>query len=140
MFSATVHCIAGISTFSCARKACHSRFVSKATITSSVTLRYSPIKASSVANDTSTVDYTSVISVFPAEACETIGGDACLADIYPEVKLEPEPRNDTARIAATEDVDRQYLEYNDSKTVFQSEACDDLGGHFCEAEYQRGVY
>ncbi|KAF8408485.1 hypothetical protein HHK36_007640 [Tetracentron sinense] len=50
-----------------------------------------PIKATAaaaaMANDTSTVDYSSTASVFPAEACETIGGEACDAEIYPEAKL-----------------------------------------------------
>lgn len=54
-------------------------------------------------------------SVFPAEACETIGGEACLADIYPEARIEPEAGNSTARIAS-ENVEREYLEYNDAKT------------------------
>lgn len=53
-------------------------------------------------------------SVFPAEACETIGGDACLADIYPEVKLKPEARNGSP--VANESIDREYLEYNEAKT------------------------
>lgn len=54
-------------------------------------------------------------SVFPAEACETVGGEACLADIYPEVRIQPEPRNSTER-NASENVEREYLEYNDAKT------------------------
>lgn len=51
--------------------------------------------------------------VFPAEACETVGGEACLADIYPEVKLQTQPRNPQI---ASENVEREYLEYNDAKT------------------------
>ncbi|EEF49348.1 light-regulated protein, chloroplastic [Ricinus communis] len=108
---------------------------------SSLAPRASPIKAAyaTVAYDTSTVDYSSVISVFPAEACETLGGDACLANIFPEVKLEA--RNDAAAARiASEPIEREYLEYNDAKTVFCAEACDDLGGEFCSREYQRGVY
>lgn len=54
-------------------------------------------------------------SVFPAEACETIGGEACVADIYPEVRIQPEARNSTQKIAS-ENVEREYLEYNDAKT------------------------
>ncbi|KAJ7976288.1 light-regulated protein [Quillaja saponaria] len=50
-------------------------------LSNTVAPRHSPIKASSVTCDTSTVDYNSLRSVFPAEACETIGGEACLADI-----------------------------------------------------------
>ena len=76
--------------------------------------------------------------MFPAEACETIGGDACLAEMYPEARLQPEARNERAR--ASEAIEREYFEYNESKTVFKAEACDDLGGIFCEREYQRGVY
>ncbi|PPR93342.1 hypothetical protein GOBAR_AA27339 [Gossypium barbadense] len=58
---------------------------------------------------------------------------------YPEVKLQPEARNNSPR-TTTELMDREYLEYNDAKTVFCAEACDDLGGEFCSREYQRGVY
>ncbi|KAJ1407831.1 Light regulated Lir1 [Sesbania bispinosa] len=101
--------------------------------------RYTPIKVATVSYDTSTVDYNSAFSVFPAEACETIGGEACMADMYPEAKLQPEARNATPRVAS-ESVEREYLEYNDPKTVFRAEACDDLGGIFCEREYQKGVY
>ncbi|XP_022773620.1 light-regulated protein-like [Durio zibethinus] len=97
------------------------------------------IKATATTYDTATVDYSSMLSVFPAEACETIGGDACRADIYPEVKLQPNAKNDSPR-TPTELIDREYLDYNDAKTVFCAEACDDLGGEFCSREYQRGVY
>ncbi|XVF13834.1 hypothetical protein REPUB_Repub09cG0002500 [Reevesia pubescens] len=89
--------------------------------------------------DTSTVDYSSILSVFPAEACETLGGDACRADIYPEVKLEAEAKARNYS-PTTELIDREYLQYNDKKTVFCAEGCDDLGGEFCSREYQRGVY
>ncbi|URD85328.1 hypothetical protein MUK42_27242 [Musa troglodytarum] len=41
---------------------------------------------------------------------------------------------------ASEEIDRDYLEYNDPARVFPGEACDDLGGEFCEAEYQNGIY
>lgn len=54
--------------------------------------------------------------MFPAEACETVGGEACLADMYPEVKLQPEASNDAPKTAASENIDRDYLEYNDPKT------------------------
>ncbi|XP_068656424.1 light-regulated protein, chloroplastic [Aristolochia californica] len=90
-----------------------------------------------VTQEPSTVDYSSLTSVFPAEACETIGGEACTATMYPEVKLKTEPTRVTA---VSEEVDREYLEYNEPKTVFPGEACDDLGGEFCEAEYQMGVF
>ncbi|CAI9095590.1 OLC1v1031577C1 [Oldenlandia corymbosa var. corymbosa] len=60
-----------------------------------------------------TVDYNSTYSVFPAEACETLGGDACLADIFPEVKLQPQGKS---TIRNSELVERDYLQYNDPKT------------------------
>ncbi|XP_043725139.1 light-regulated protein, chloroplastic [Telopea speciosissima] len=109
---------------------------------SSLVSRCPSIKAaSSVANDTSAViDYSSMVSVFPAEACETIGGEACAAEMYPEVKIKTEDGNDTVAKTVPEMVDREYFEYNDPKTVFPGEACDDLGGEFCEADYQKGVY
>ena len=91
-------------------------------------------------SDPSTVDYSSnATSVFPAEACETVGGDACDAEMYPEVKLEPQEKS-TAAKTGKELQDRDYLEYDSPKTVFPAEACDDLGGEFCEPEYQKGVY
>ncbi|KAK2666014.1 hypothetical protein Ddye_004588 [Dipteronia dyeriana] len=105
----------------------------------SLASRCPPINATAATNDSSTFDYSSAFSVFPAEACETIGGEACLADMYPEAKIKPEARNDAARIAS-EVIDREYLEYNEAETVFKGEACDNLGGIFCGLEYQRGVY
>ncbi|XP_057949790.1 light-regulated protein, chloroplastic [Malania oleifera] len=97
-------------------------------------------KAAAAASETSTVDYGSMASsVFPAEACETIGGEACDVEMYPEVKLKPEANTDTAK-AASELIDRDYFEYDGPKTVFPAEACDDLGGEFCQPEYQKGVY
>ncbi|EOX99635.1 hypothetical protein QUC31_014559 [Theobroma cacao] len=103
------------------------------------TPRCSPIKGTPVAQDNSTVDYSSMASVFPAEACETIGGEACDVEMYPEVKLEQPEAQGTKAMADSEQIDREYLEYNSPKTVFLGEACDDLGGEFCEPEYQRGV-
>ncbi|XP_050224015.1 light-regulated protein, chloroplastic [Mercurialis annua] len=103
------------------------------------TSRCSPIRATApVANDnSSTVDYSSMTSsVFPAEACETIGGEVCDVEMYPEAKLKPEAKSTTVN-SATEQIDREYLEYDGPKTVFLDEACDDLGGEFCEPEYQR---
>ncbi|ESQ32814.1 hypothetical protein EUTSA_v10005093mg [Eutrema salsugineum] len=94
--------------------------------------------SSSSTSDSLTVDYNSLLSVFPAEACETISGYACSADIYPEVKLDTKPVS--RPVATTEPVDREYLEYNNPKTVFCAEACDDLGGEFCEPDYQKDVY
>ncbi|XP_020088060.1 light-regulated protein [Ananas comosus] len=90
--------------------------------------------------ETPMVDYSSSTSVFPAEACETLGGEACSAEMFPEVK----PATTTASIdsdrVGSEQVDREYFEYNEPKTVFPGEACDDLGGEFCEPEYQKGVH
>ncbi|KAK0591063.1 hypothetical protein LWI29_035176 [Acer saccharum] len=103
----------------------------------SLACRCTPIKATAATNDASTFDYSSAFSVFPAEACETVGGEACLADMYPEAKIEPEARNDAARIAS-EAIDREYFEYNEAETVFKGEACDNLGGSFCGLENQRG--
>ncbi|XAR48239.1 hypothetical protein NMG60_11030992 [Bertholletia excelsa] len=97
-----------------------------------------PVRVNVTPNDSSTVDYSSMSSVFPAEACETVGGDACDVQMYPEVKLSPEDKE--ARKTPSEGIEREYLEYNTPKTVFPGEACDDLGGEFCEPEYQQGVY
>ncbi|KAK3228878.1 hypothetical protein Dsin_000759 [Dipteronia sinensis] len=98
-----------------------------------------PIKVTAVVDDSSTADYSSPVSVFPAEACETLGGDACDADMYPEVKLKPDTESKKVK-TSSELIEREYLDYNGSKTVFPGEACDDLGGEFCEPEYQTGVY
>ncbi|KAG5381626.1 hypothetical protein IGI04_033096 [Brassica rapa subsp. trilocularis] len=101
-------------------------------------LRFRPNSSSPSTSDPLTVDYNdSPLSVFPAEACEVISGYACSADIYPEVKLETKP---VSPPVASEPVDREYLEYNNPKTVFPAEACDDLGGEFCEPDYQKDVY
>lgn len=54
-------------------------------------------------------------SVFPAEACETIGGEACSVDMFPEVKLQAQPQDSSAN-TAPEEVDREYVEYTDAKT------------------------
>ncbi|XP_024021173.1 light-regulated protein 1, chloroplastic [Morus notabilis] len=101
--------------------------------------RRSVVKATAVTYDTSTVDYNSVFSVFPAEACETIGGEACWAGMFPEAKLQQQAKSSRPTVFG-EHFDREYLEYTDPKTVFRGEACDDLGGEFCEYEYQKGVY
>lgn len=56
-------------------------------------------------------------SVFPAEACETIGGEACDVEMYPEVKLKQEFSNKLpADRAASESIEREYLDYNSPKT------------------------
>ncbi|KAG7022624.1 Light-regulated protein, partial [Cucurbita argyrosperma subsp. argyrosperma] len=79
--------------------------------------------------------------VFPAEACETIGGEACWANIFPEVRLQASADSDEAAAVALEEIDREYLHYAaQSKTVFPGEACDDLGGEFCGAEFLNGIF
>ncbi|CDP18975.1 unnamed protein product [Coffea canephora] len=99
---------------------------------------FARMKAAAVANDTSTVDYSSTTSVFPAEACETLGGDACDVEMYPEAKLNP-GLTDKRPQTASEQVEREYLEYNSPKTVFEGDACDELGGEFCQPEHQSGA-
>nr|ABK22524.1 unknown [Picea sitchensis]ABK27109.1 unknown [Picea sitchensis] len=86
-----------------------------------------------------TVDYdSSAKSVFPAEACDTVGGEACEGEIGAEVTLKVDsPPTSSPGVG----IDREYVEYaSELKTVFPGEACDDLGGEFCEPEYQSGVY
>ncbi|GFQ01119.1 aspartokinase 1 chloroplastic [Phtheirospermum japonicum] len=85
------------------------------------------------------VNYSSTISVFPAEACETIGGETCLADICPEVKLTTEA-NKPNNVVRSETVEREYMDYTDPRTVLLGEACDVLGGEFCEQTYQTGIH
>ncbi|KAJ1425216.1 Light regulated Lir1 [Sesbania bispinosa] len=98
------------------------------------TLKCPSLKAATT-YDISTVDYSSISSVFPAEVCEVIGGDACDVEMFPEAKLiKTDGRN--IKVTTRELVDREYLDYNDPKTVFLEEACDDLGGEFCEPDYK----
>ncbi|CAA7400504.1 unnamed protein product [Spirodela intermedia] len=97
-----------------------------------------PSLAVAAAPENLIVDYSSSTSVFPAEACETIGGDACAVEMFPEVK--PPQQAAAAARAGAEEVDREYLDYSERKTVFPGEACDDLGGEFCDPEYQQGVF
>lgn len=56
------------------------------------------------------------ISVFPAEACDIIGGEACDVEMYPEAKLTPDIKSCQTRIVSEETVDREYLDYNTPKT------------------------
>ncbi|XP_031475936.1 light-regulated protein, chloroplastic-like [Nymphaea colorata] len=95
-------------------------------------------RITAAAAESVSVDYSSATSVFPAEACDVVGGEACAANMYPEVKPREEMASSRGRQNAMEEVDREYLEYNEPTTVFPDEACDDLGGEFCEAEYQKG--
>ncbi|CAO2185218.1 unnamed protein product [Urochloa humidicola] len=94
--------------------------------------------AAVVAAEPAQVDYSSSFSVFPMEACELVGGDACIVQMYPEAKLAASVAAD-AETRRQEEVERDYLSYDQPKTVFPGEACDDLGGEFCEAPYQAGV-
>lgn len=47
--------------------------------------------------------------VFPAEACDIVGGDACAAVIYPETKLDKPKENNRNTV---EQFDRDYFDYN----------------------------
>uniref|UniRef100_A0A0E0JD23 Light-regulated protein n=1 Tax=Oryza punctata TaxID=4537 RepID=A0A0E0JD23_ORYPU len=88
--------------------------------------------AAAVAVEAAEVDYSSNISVFPMEACDLVGGEACNVQMYPEAKLSSSAAVAASR-AAAEEVDRDYLSYDEPTTVFPEEACDDLGGEFCKA-------
>uniref|UniRef100_A0A0D9UVR9 Light-regulated protein n=1 Tax=Leersia perrieri TaxID=77586 RepID=A0A0D9UVR9_9ORYZ len=96
------------------------------------------VRVRAVAVEAAEVDYSSNISVFPMEACDLIGGETCNVQMYPEAKLSSSAAVAASR-AAAEEVDREYLSYDEPRTVFPEEACDDLGGEFCEAPYQAGV-
>lgn len=89
------------------------------------------------------VDYAGNQSVFPAEACEELGGDSCAAEgVGPEVKLKPTTPPELASAAQKkQQPEREYVDYESGKkTVFPGEACDDLGGEFCEGDYQKDVF
>lgn len=94
------------------------------------------LKATDVEDPQAYVDYSSSRSVFPAEACEEVGGDACDVNMGPETKLPPRKEVPEKR---PEGPDRETTSYDGPKTVFPGEACDELGGEFCEADYQEGV-
>jgi Light regulated protein Lir1 len=54
------------------------------------------------------------------EACDLIGGDACNVHMFSETKLPADLSRAETRVAS-EEVDRDYLEYNEPKTyVFNS--------------------
>eukprot|EP00898_Chlorokybus_atmophyticus_P002582 jgi/Chlat1/3324/Chrsp22S03476 len=83
-------------------------------------------------------------SVFPDEACDDLGGEFCEPDwreknnVGKEVRSEAQPRQ--RNNSSKDEPDRDYVNYESSnKTVFPGEACDDLGGEFCEPDYQEGV-
>lgn len=50
------------------------------------------------------------------EACDVLGGEACNTKMFPEVKLEASDSDSARSAAASEEIERDYLEYNDSKT------------------------
>ncbi|XP_071705635.1 light-regulated protein 1, chloroplastic-like [Rutidosis leptorrhynchoides] len=99
------------------------------------------ISIKAAATDVSQVDYSSMASsVFPAEACDTVGGDACNVEMFPETKFRQQQPDPNVKVPPTaSQIDREYLQYDSPKTVFIAEACDDLGGEFCEPSYQTGV-
>ncbi|KAG8053713.1 hypothetical protein GUJ93_ZPchr0001g31183 [Zizania palustris] len=97
------------------------------------------VRAAAAAVEAAEVDYSSNISVFPMEACDLIGGEACQVQMYPEAKLPASSSSSCSSSRAAEDVERDYMAYDEPRTVFPGEACDDLGGEFCEAPYQAGV-
>jgi hypothetical protein len=89
------------------------------------------------------VDYAGNQSVFPAEACEELGGDSCAAEgVGPEVKPKPTtPPKPASAAQKKQQPEREYVDYESgNKTVFPGEACDDLGGEFCEGDYQKDVF
>lgn len=86
------------------------------------------------------VNYAGKNSVFPAEACDEVGGDSCNVEgVGPEVKPKAAEAAPPAPKAETDGTNRVYVNYAGKKSVLAGEACDDLGGEFCEPEYQEGV-
>ncbi|CAA6663988.1 unnamed protein product [Spirodela intermedia] len=96
-----------------------------------------PSLAVAAAPENLIVDYSSSTSVFPAEACETIGGDACAVEMFPEVK--PPQQAAAAARAGAEEVDREYLDYSERKTL-PRRGLRRPWGEFCDPEYQQGVF
>eukprot|EP00850_Spirogloea_muscicola_P016509 SM000134S26952 [mRNA] locus=s134:256489:257690:- [translate_table: standard] len=86
--------------------------------------------------------YNTKKTVFPGEACDELGEEYCGAEGVGEEVRQPEAerkqRPSAASTAAGED--RDYEEYKGEKTVFPGEACDELGGEFCDPPYQEGVF
>eukprot|EP00475_Leptophrys_vorax_P034677 TRINITY_DN5628_c0_g1_i2.p1 TRINITY_DN5628_c0_g1~~TRINITY_DN5628_c0_g1_i2.p1 ORF type:complete len:141 (-),score=14.81 TRINITY_DN5628_c0_g1_i2:454-876(-) len=79
----------------------------------------------------------SATTVFPAEACDELGGEFCEVDgVFAEVKLPPAPEKPVKQVVGR---DVGTVDYDGPKTVFPGEACDELGGEFCEPDYQAGV-
>ena len=59
-------------------------------------------------------DVVCCCSVFPMEACELLGGDACSAQMYPEAKLAGAA--EVAGRREEEAVERDYLSYDEPTT------------------------
>ncbi|KAM0003785.1 putative light regulated Lir1 [Helianthus debilis subsp. tardiflorus] len=59
-------------------------------------------------------------SVFPAEACEILGGVACDVEMFPETKLkEANTASSKHKVTTTSNsqtLDREYLQYDSPKT------------------------
>jgi hypothetical protein len=53
--------------------------------------------------------------VFPMEACELLGGEACSAQMYPEVKPAA-AAEEVISWMRKEGVERDYLAYDEPKT------------------------
>ncbi|KAF4397540.1 hypothetical protein G4B88_027280 [Cannabis sativa] len=116
-------------------------------LSTSFTFRNSSVKANVVTtNNTNTVNYNSPFSVFPAEACETIGGEACfLKQSFNKSRLTQHqlqhhlqrPLKENILSTMIQKRKHAYIYFNQ---VFRREACDDLGGEFCEHDYQKSVY
>ncbi|GBG61391.1 hypothetical protein CBR_g20422 [Chara braunii] len=105
------------------------------------------------------IGYNPKKTVFPAEACDELGGEFCNVEgvgeeVNPQTSAsaapaaaEQQPQAGPAGIfasifgkGAAENPDREYMEYDSPKTVFPGEACDDLGGEFCSPDFQEGVF
>ncbi|CAM6086893.1 unnamed protein product [Calypogeia fissa] len=84
------------------------------------------------------VDYEGGSSVFPAEACEETGEGCDAEGVFKEVA--PKASTSQAAVRQKAGPDREYEEYAGEKTVFPGEACEELGGEFCEPEFQKGVF
>lgn len=57
-----------------------------------------------------------VESVFPAEACDTLGGVTCDVEMFPETKLKQEEEEAKVKVTSQTGVDREYLQYDSPKT------------------------
>eukprot|EP00899_Mesostigma_viride_P026300 jgi/Mesvir1/6855/Mv09026-RA.1 len=94
------------------------------------------------------VDYESKSkTVFPAEACDELGGEFCEPSwkesegVGREVILEKKAGGSMRTSTPPRNLpDRAEVDYaSNKKTVFAADACDTLGGEFCEPSYQENV-